>query len=185
MSNSLTQFSFTVAVPDPAATAAAYAAALLERAEAGVLVEVPDQAHPVFGEDPYATPPELTAVTDEDEPHVWLTDDAGESDLDCTAAVVRWLLRTQGGIGPVFFEWADTCTKPRVGAFGGGAMVVTAVAVEALSTGMLHDQLLRFVTTWEAPSEPMATDDLPMCPICFALLDDDGTCPEPENHDGV
>jgi hypothetical protein len=28
-----------------------------------------------------------------------------------------------------------------------------------------------------------STDDMPMCPICFAILSDDGTCPEPENHE--
>ena len=28
-----------------------------------------------------------------------------------------------------------------------------------------------------------ATDDLPMCPVCFAILDDDGTCPESADHD--
>lgn len=32
-------------------------------------------------------------------------------------------------------EWADTCSKPRAGEFGGGAVFVTATKIEWLTTG--------------------------------------------------
>lgn len=34
----------------------------------------------------------------------------------------------------VGFEWADTCSKPRLDAFGGGAMFVTATEIRGMHT---------------------------------------------------
>ena len=42
-------------------------------------------------------------------------------------------------------EYAETCSKPRIGAFGGGAVIVTATNAQWLSTGMWrHDQVKKF-----------------------------------------
>lgn len=34
----------------------------------------------------------------------------------------------------------------------------------------------------ERPTEPLFDSDMPMCPECFAILDDDGTCPDADDH---
>ena len=30
--------------------------------------------------------------------------------------------------------------------------------------------------------DPLTESDLPMCPECFAILDDDGSCPDADDH---
>lgn len=42
-------------------------------------------------------------------------------------------------------EYADTCSRPRIGAFGGGAVLVTATDAQWLSTSTWrHDQVKKF-----------------------------------------
>lgn len=67
---------------------------------------------------------------------VWITDDAGESGVEAAEAAVRWLLDQPGSPDVVSFEWANTCSKPRTDAYGGGAMVIAkGHATEWLNTG--------------------------------------------------
>jgi hypothetical protein len=42
----------------------------------------------------------------------------------------------------IYFEWAATCSKPRVGEFGGGAVVVKGGEALYMSTNECVDQLL-------------------------------------------
>ena len=34
----------------------------------------------------------------------------------------------------------------------------------------------------DRPTEPLSISDMPTCPECFAILDDDGTCPDAADH---
>lgn len=73
---------------------------------------------------------------EEDGSEVWITDDAGEASPDAAEAAVRWLLEQPGSPDVVSFEWANTCSKPRTDAFGGGAMVIAkGHATEWINTG--------------------------------------------------
>lgn len=73
---------------------------------------------------------------EEDGSGVWITDDAGEATPDAAEAAVRWLLDRPGSPDVVSFEWANTCSKPRIDAFGGGGMVIAkGHATEYISTG--------------------------------------------------
>ena len=85
----------------------------------------------IFGEDcmPYGL------IVEEHGTEVWITDDAGEASPDAAETAVRWLLDQPGSPDVVSFEWANTCSKPRTDAFGGGAMVIAkGHATEWLNT---------------------------------------------------
>lgn len=66
---------------------------------------------------------------------VWIHDDAGEGCIEPAVTAVRWLLDKPGAPGAVGFEWANTCSKPRVDGFGGGAVLVTRDDSHWMTTG--------------------------------------------------
>lgn len=90
-----------------------------------------------FDEDVYGLP-ELHV----EESGVWITDSGGEASVGATAAVVRWLLSTMPGAPEaVEFEWSDTCSKPRLDAFGGGAARITADSIQLVHTSELSERM--------------------------------------------
>lgn len=71
---------------------------------------------------------------------------AGEfAELDQLADIIQRFLRRFQPDGCFGLTWAETCSKPRVGEFGGGAVFVTAKSVKWMSTGeFIVEQRRRF-----------------------------------------
>jgi len=77
-------------------------------------------------------PPEYEFSTDTGGTVLWLHEDTA-CDLNSLADMLQqflFLFRPTDSIG---FSWADTCSKPRVDSFGGGAVFITAVGQEWIS----------------------------------------------------
>lgn len=71
-----------------------------------------------------------------DEDGFWVySEDSGS--VDDAVSVVFELLRATRSNKVFAIEWADTCGKPRVGEFGGGACVVTRLGAKWVDTGSL------------------------------------------------
>lgn len=124
----------------------------------------PDEGspHPVFGPDrPMALP-----IVTFDEAGLRFFDDDGCSDIDATIAIIQWVLGHPGTPDAVEFTWADTCSKPRLDAFGGGTALITrngATSVHTSSgeiTDLLAARLARQHTS-PRPNAPTPTDDAP------------------------
>ena len=64
--------------------------------------------------------------------HLWLHSDESGSPID-VAAFVQAFLKKFRPDQSFALTWADTCSKPRVGEFSGGALFITAHAVEVCS----------------------------------------------------
>lgn len=65
---------------------------------------------------------------------VWVhSDESGDVDALCDV-VSRWM-QTFGIKEPWTMEWAETCSKPRINEFGGGAAVVYPGSIDFFSTG--------------------------------------------------
>lgn len=133
MATYTTQFSFLVPADDPARVAALYWELIND--EWG---ESPE-GHPIFpdGGEVFGLP----NVTLDTPDTVWVHDDAGESDIDTTIAVVQWILRLNAETTEVFFEWADGCSRPLLDAYHGGAALVTPTDCQAMHTSALQDLL--------------------------------------------
>lgn len=57
--------------------------------------------------------------------HLVITDDGASGNVEHVAALLRELMRLGYVQEPVAIHWADTCSRPRPGAFTGGAALVT------------------------------------------------------------
>jgi hypothetical protein len=72
---------------------------------------------------------------------LWIDSDAASGEPSKGAEFVQLFLATFRPTEAVGFEWAHTCSRPVLGAFGGGAALVTAENVEYLNTATwLHHQ---------------------------------------------
>ena len=70
---------------------------------------------------------------EEDEPHLWVYS-TESGDLDQVVALVQAFLKKfypDKGFG---LQWASTCSRPLLGAFGGGAVYVTADGAKFANT---------------------------------------------------
>jgi len=82
----------------------------------------------------------LGANFDVDEEGVWIHDEDGYVEVEGVADVLQqWLILTDETDLPIAFEWANTCSKPRLDAFGGGAALIRKEGVEFLSTSSWID----------------------------------------------
>jgi hypothetical protein len=81
-----------------------------------------------------------TTVTGIEKPYVLLHSMHG-CNLENVAAVVQGFLRKFYPNNSFGLQWASTCSSPRSGEFGGGAMFITAENVRWMST---HSALQRF-----------------------------------------
>jgi hypothetical protein len=59
-------------------------------------------------------------------PHVWFRDNGEYGNVDHIADLVQMYLKKFSPQGYFTMSWADTCSKHRLGEFGGGFAVVTA-----------------------------------------------------------
>lgn len=65
---------------------------------------------------------------------LWIHDDEGGSELDVLAEMLQeFLIRFRPG-QYIAFSWADTCSKPRIDSFGGGAVFITAIDILWMNT---------------------------------------------------
>jgi len=80
----------------------------------------------------------------EPSPHLWIwSDDCG--DTNHVIAFVSALGPMLGLSGLWGFEWASTCSKPRIDAFGGGAAVIDLTTGEIVDTLGTNYWLARMV----------------------------------------
>jgi hypothetical protein len=68
---------------------------------------------------------------EKDDVGVWLNSQYGGIDSVC--AFIQHLLQKFNPAGVVTFEWSHDCTKPRIDAYGGGA-IVTATKIKTMNT---------------------------------------------------
>jgi hypothetical protein len=66
---------------------------------------------------------------DKNESGIWIHSDSSGADAACD--FVQHLLARFGIEEPVGFEWANTCSKPCLDAFGGGAVIITATEIRS------------------------------------------------------
>ena len=73
---------------------------------------------------------------------IWFQDDAGYVEIEGLCDIFQsWLRAISDETRSVGFEWANTCTKPRLDAFGGGAVFIRKDEVRWLNTGSwLHER---------------------------------------------
>ena len=63
------------------------------------------------------------SLEDGDPTTVWVYFDDG--DMQVTVAILEYAMATMPEmLSPQGFEWADTCSRPRIGEFGGGAVAL-------------------------------------------------------------
>jgi len=129
MGNYNTLFSFVMALPDEQAID--YAMKLAALAET---------LHSQFEEDRNLSegnfPTELedclddwSFEVDKNESGIWIHSDSGGADAACD--FVQHLLDRFGIHESVGFEWANTCSKPCLDAYGGGAAIITASEIKS------------------------------------------------------
>ena len=95
-------------------------------------------------------------VEDEQNPRsIWIYDDEGGSDIDVLADTLRQFLTTFRPSQCIGFSWADTCSKPRLDSFGGGAVFITAKETRFMNT---WDWLNNCKVTLERGGETNGTD---------------------------
>jgi hypothetical protein len=132
MADYFTNFSFVMSLPSKEAQDYA-----LELAIKGSRINQGDD------ENPKDLPSSLEDVTDDwsfeaeaDDPEdgwgLWLHSQYGGVDAAC--AFIQHLLQRFDPTGRVAFEWSNDCSKPRVDAYGGGAVIVSARAIKSMST---------------------------------------------------
>lgn len=64
---------------------------------------------------------------------IWIN--GWEGGLESAIKFIQHLLEHFNDDGTVVFEWACDCSKPRVDAYGGGAVRITRHEIETVSTG--------------------------------------------------
>ena len=72
---------------------------------------------------------------------IWVQDDDG-GDIEEAVRLVQMFFRRWRPQAVASIEYACTCDKPRVGAFGGGAVVFTAKTEEWINTGAWAAELV-------------------------------------------
>ena len=68
--------------------------------------------------------------------------DCGQCNVEYMAEVLHRFLNMFPNRPPIGFMWADACSKPRIGSFGGGAVLVTRDGSEFHTTGQWLDAAL-------------------------------------------
>jgi hypothetical protein len=89
--------------------------------------------------------PSIEVTHDEKEGTVWVrSEDSG--DVDYTADLVHAFLKRFDLDLVVSFQWAHTCSKPRVDACGGGAVVISRRNTIWFDTGTLLEKAVKVAT---------------------------------------
>jgi hypothetical protein len=64
---------------------------------------------------------------------LWIHDDGEYGNVENAANIVQGFLKKFKRQDIFVLEWAETCSKPRIGEFGGGGVVVTAKKIKWFS----------------------------------------------------
>jgi hypothetical protein len=74
-------------------------------------------------------------------PYLWVEHDES-ADIHYVASLMEEFLRHFGLDNPICFQWSNDCSKPRLDAYGGGAVVVRRSGISAFHTSdWIKDQL--------------------------------------------
>lgn len=65
---------------------------------------------------------------------LWIHDDTGGGELDALAEMLQEFLVKFRPDQYITFSWADTCSKPRIDSFGGGAVFITNDDIRWMNT---------------------------------------------------
>lgn len=131
MAEYYTHFSFVLELPehaiDYAMSLAALGADLYSESE-----EDRNTSERDFPNDLEACLDDWSFEVDRNEKGIWIHSDGSGADAACD--FVQHLLAKFGIKEPVSFEWANTCSKPRLDAYGGGAVIITATRIKSMTT---------------------------------------------------
>lgn len=72
--------------------------------------------------------------------NVWFTDEDGGPNLDGLAQLIQIFHQRFRPKGIAALRWAETCSKPRLDAFGGG---VTVITIKALNVSQAEENAVR------------------------------------------
>jgi hypothetical protein len=64
---------------------------------------------------------------------LWLYSEE-HADMESVASFLQAYLRKSGSTSMLGVEWAETCNRPHVGEFGGGAVMITAKTIKWMTT---------------------------------------------------
>lgn len=135
MANNYTHFSFEFKINSPAE--AEYLETILQSADSyedgGTAKDIIDDIFEDY-EDYGCLGFDCCIECGPDGGEAWVHDDAGEGNVDFVVQFLQAYMLKFKITKPIAFEFAFTCSKPRVGEFGGGAVVVTATGSDWLNT---------------------------------------------------
>lgn len=104
-------------------------------------------------------------VASVDRDALWIRDNDGHVDLDALVNFIIGCWRARGLSGLFVVEYAQTCSRPRAGAFGGGAIVIDLEAgevVEEMGTGIWseeviarHGRIAPLISGWPVRASPI------------------------------
>lgn len=134
MADFLTRFMFLVPIADRS-TAEQLAAELNEIIEDRAGSE-DNGPHPIFD---YAESIGLDISVGDDS--IIIRDDAGEGSAAAAAYAGMWLLEQANSDAIVTFSWANICSKPGLGVYGGGACAFSRQCVRFQSTDTVETEL--------------------------------------------
>jgi hypothetical protein len=125
---------FSLIVPLPSADAQTYA---LDLAGQAARAHQGDQLSDNFPKNLAGVIEDWNFETEADQapgkPGLWLHTSSGGVDAAC--AFIQHLLDKFDPTGRVTFEWSNDCSRPRVvGAYGGGAVIITARKIKSMTT---------------------------------------------------
>lgn len=96
------------------------------------------------------------AAFKETEKTIWISSADDSFDVEHAVEFVQLVLTKDESKAVVFFEWANTCTKPRLDGFGGGAVAVSADDAEWIIPSQLRDKAIAALTLRREVAEVMA-----------------------------
>jgi hypothetical protein len=149
MADNYTNFSFFLEMEREARDKAFALYQRLEQAM-GITSDLHDPIHPVKDE--------LTAkavdlvdgmdewrgfLVDAEDNGLWLRDDNGSANIELVVQYVQAVLQMLELDTVVTFSWADTCSKPCLDSFGGGAVAITRHASDWTNTSQWCEQKVR------------------------------------------
>lgn len=89
--------------------------------------------------------------------YIWFHDEDGAPNLFGLANLIQIFLKQFRPDSIHTFRWAETCSKPRLDAYGGGLMAITAKDMEAVHISALEqfaiDEFKQTGVLWLFPSE--------------------------------
>jgi hypothetical protein len=93
------------------------------------------------------------------EKSIWISSQNESFNVDQAVEFVQSILKKDESKDVVFFEWANTCTKPRLDGFGGGAVAVSADDAEWIIPSQQQDKAIKALTLRREVTEVMAAGE--------------------------